>query len=231
MKLNANVLQAAVGCSASVAQAWAEPISLAVDRFGLAASPERLAMFLAQTGHESGSFSALVEDLNYGAEGLAATWRSRYAEKDGAGNYVRAADGKYRPNALALSLARNPEKIANNCYANRMGNGSSSSGDGWAFRGRGLIQLTGKERYVACGRGIGADLVAQPHLLEGPKHAALSAGWYWSQYGLNKPADKGDVGAATKIINGGDTGLADRAKRYDRALKALKNAQMGIIMG
>ena len=160
-----------------------------------------------------------------------ATWRSRYAEKDGAGNYVRGADGKYKPNALALSLARNPEKIANNCYANRMGNGSSGSGDGWGFRGRGLIQLTGREQYVACGRGIGADLVAQPHLLEGPKHAALSAGWYWSQYGLNKPADKGDVGAATKIINGGDTGLADRAKRYDRALKALKNAQMGVIMG
>lgn len=225
MKLNSDILREAVDCSASVAQAWAEPISLAVDRFGLAASLERLAMFLAQIGHESGSFSALVENLNYGAAGLAATWRSRYAEKDAAGNYVRDADGKYKPNALALSLARNPEKIANNCYANRMGNGSVSSGDGWAFRGRGLIQLTGKERYIACGRGIGSDLAAQPHLLEGPKHAALSAGWYWSQYGLNTPADKGDVKAVTKIINGGETGLADRVKRYERALKALKAVQ------
>ncbi|MGH8329358.1 MAG: glycoside hydrolase family 19 protein [Pseudomonas sp.] len=224
MKLNVDILREAVGCSASVAQAWVEPISLAVDRFGLSAGLERLAMFLAQTSHESGGLSVLAENLNYGAEGLAATWKSRYAEKDAAGGYLRGADGKYRPNALALSLARNPEKIANNCYANRMGNGSSSSGDGWAFRGRGLIQLTGREQYVACGRGIGADLVAQPHLLETPKHAALSAGWYWSQYGLNKPADKGDVGAATKIINGGDTGLADRAKRYERALEALKSA-------
>lgn len=224
MKLNADILRAAVGCSASVAQEWAEPISLAVDRFGLAASLERLAMFLAQTGHESDGLTVLVENLNYGAVGLAATWRSRYAEKDTAGGYIKGADGKYKPNALALSLARNPEKIANNCYANRMGNGPSSSGDGWAFRGRGLIQLTGREQYVACGRGIGADLVAQPHLLEGLKHAALSAGWYWSQYGLNKTADKGDVKAATKIINGGDTGLADRVRRYERALEALKSA-------
>lgn len=227
MKLTPELLAAAAGIDREAAQAWLEPINQAADRFALAANPSRLAMFLAQTAHESGGFARLVENLNYSADGLANTWPSRYAEKGADGDYMTVSvSGRLRkkPNAKALALHRKPEDIANASYCGRMGNGPVASGDGWAFRGRGLIQLTGRELYIACGRGIGLDLTFQPHMLERPRWAALSAGWYWSQRGLNAAADAGDVERATKIINGGHIGLADRRARYERALDALTKA-------
>ncbi|MCY1366727.1 hypothetical protein D9M69_536330 [compost metagenome] len=184
-------------------------------------------MFLAQVAHESDGFKAMVENLNYSADGLANTWPSRYAEKGADGQYVKVMVGgrpRNKPNAKAQALHRQPESIANDTYASRMGNGPVASGDGWRFRGRGLIQLTGRDLYTACGRGIGLDLAQQPHLLERPHWAALSAGWYWSQRGLNAPADAGNVLSATKIINGGENGLDDRRARFDRAKKALASA-------
>lgn len=228
MKLTDELLARAAGCSLATAREWVEPVNAAVERFSLGASVNRLAMFLAQVAHESAGFQAMVENLNYSADGLANTWPSRYAEKGADGKYLKVQVGgqpRNKPNAKALALHRKPEAIANDAYASRMGNGPAVSGDGWKFRGRGLIQLTGRDLYVACGRGIGLDLALQPHLLERPQWAALSAGWYWSQRGLNRPADEGDVRACTRIINGGENGLNDRKARFERALKALSAAR------
>nr|MBF3179170.1 glycoside hydrolase family 19 protein [Pseudomonas aeruginosa] len=141
-------------------------------RFGIT-SPVRAAAFLAQAGHESSQLTRLVESLNYSARGLAATWPSRY----------RSADGK--PNALALNLARHPQAIANNTYASRNGNGDEASGDGWRYRGRGLLQITGRSNYRAAAAGLGQPLEAEPELLEQPEWAALSAAWWWATHGLN----------------------------------------------
>ncbi|MTZ15121.1 glycoside hydrolase family 19 protein [Pseudomonas sp. JL972] len=161
-------------------------------------SPVRRAAFLAQVGHESGQLRRLVENLNYSAVGLAATWPARF----------RGADGQ--PNVLARRLARRPEAIANHVYADRLGNGPASSGDGWRYRGRGLIQLTGRDNHRACGSAIGADLLTNPELLEQPEWAALSAAWYWASNGLNELADAGRFEAITRRINGGTHGQPQR---------------------
>ena len=139
-----------------------------------------------------------MENLNYSAGGLAATWPGRF----------RAADGQ--PNGLALLLERRPELIANHVYADRMGNGSVASGDGWRYRGRGLIQLTGRDNYRACGSAIGADLLAAPGLLEQPEWAAMSAAWFWFSNGLNELSDVGRFEEITRRINGGTHGQLQR---------------------
>jgi putative chitinase len=172
----------------------------------------RQAALLAQVGHESGQLRNLVENLNYGAEGLAATWPGRY----------RCADGK--PNAKAVSLARKPEAIANDAYAGR--NGNIHPGDGWRFRGRGLLQVTGRANYAAAGAGLGLPLEAEPQLLEQPEHAAMSAAWWWAKHGLNELADAGRFQDIGSIINTGKTGraphgAAERKALYDLALRVL----------
>jgi putative chitinase len=163
-------------------------------------TPLRLAHFLAQCGHESGGFRATQENLNYSAKGLAGIFR------------------KYFPTeAAAASYARNPQKIANKVYGNRMGNGPESSGDGYKFRGRGYIQLTGKENYTAFGKAIGEDILANPDVVAS-KYALLSAAWFFSKNGLHKMADGGATDAVvtsiTKRVNGGTIGLADRIKHF-----------------
>lgn len=176
-------------------------------------TPQRVAMFLAQLAHESGDFTRVVENLSYGAQGLADNWPGRYAVEPKAKVKV--------PNALATRLSRNPEAIANNCYANRMGNGTEASGDGWRYRGRGLKQLTGAFNYGACGTGIGAPLLKTPELLEQPRYAVLSACWFWREKRLNAFADSHDLAGATQIINGGLTGLPKRVDYWGRARAAL----------
>jgi len=114
-----------------------------------------------------------------------------------------------------LNYARNPEKIGNRVYANRMGNGDEASGDGFRFRGRGLIQITGKDNYTACGKALGKDLIQNPGYLETPDGAAMSAAWFWNSRKLNVPADLGDIVKMTKLINGGTIGLADRQDLYE----------------
>lgn len=177
-------------------------------RFGIT-SPVRAAAFLAQAGHESSQLTRLVESLNYSARGLAATWPSRY----------RSADGK--PNALALNLARHPQAIANNTYASRNGNGDEASGDGWRYRGRGLLQITGRSNYRAAAAGLGQPLEAEPELLEQPEWAALSAAWWWATHGLNELADRGEFAAITRRINGGLIGQAERMALWERAKRVL----------
>ena len=183
---------------------------------------KRIAAFIAQVGHESGHLARLVENLNYSADGLANTWPSRYGEPDGKGEYVKVqVSGKVRnkPNTLALSVDRKPEQIANIAYGNRMGN--TTPGDGWKYRGRGLIQITGKNNYRACGEALGLELIAQPELLEKSQHACMSAAWFWATNGLSTLADAGEFDAITQRINGAQTGAADRQALHARALKVL----------
>lgn len=203
-----DVLSRAIGITIERAAKWAPHITEAMSRYDIH-SPNEQASFLAQVAHESALLSMLVENLNYSADGLARTWPSRFAKPD------------KTPNIKALELARKPEAIANNVYANRMGNGPESSGDGWKYRGRGLIQITGKQNYVDCGRDIGVSFSTNPDLLMVPQYAALSAGWFWKVRGLDRFDDDMDVTAETRIINGGITGLKDRQALFNKAIKVL----------
>jgi putative chitinase len=168
----------------------------------------RLSHFLAQCGHESAGFKAIQENLNYGAKGLLGIFK------------------KYFPTeAKALQYERKPEKIANLVYGSRMGNGDEASGDGYKFRGRGYIQLTGKNNYIAFGKAINEDITANPDLVA-TKYPLLSAAWFWSSNGLNTLADKGaddaSVTAITKRVNGGTIGLPDRIKHFKEYYTLLK---------
>ena len=173
-------------------------------------TPLRLAHFLAQAGHESGGFKAVKENLNYSVEGLTKIFPKYFPTADSAAAY-----------------ARNPEKIANKVYANRMGNGDEASGDGFKFRGRGYIQLTGKLNYSAFDGAVPEDILKDPDLVA-TKYPLLSAGWFWGKNNLNALADKGalpgDVTAITKRVNGGTIGLADRQKHFNEYYNLLKTA-------
>jgi putative chitinase len=171
-------------------------------QFGIT-TPQKQAEFLAQCAHESAGFRVFEENLNYSADGLARTWPKRF----------HAPDGK--PNELALRIARQPQAIANNIYANRMGNGDEASGDGWKFRGRGAIQLTGRENYSLIAKDTGLDCVNNPDLLSTPEGAILSACWYWKKNGIGNSANFTEQ---TKRINGGLNGLADRQARLAGAM-------------
>jgi putative chitinase len=163
-------------------------------------TPLRLAHFLAQCGHESGGFRVVNENLNYSAKGLLGIFK------------------KYFPTAaLAEQYQRKPEKIANRVYGGRMGNGDETSGEGFKFRGRGYIQLTGKQNYTAFAKAIGEDVVANPDLVA-TKYPLASAAWFFHRNGLHKLADGGSTDAVvtqiTKRVNGGTIGLADRIKHF-----------------
>lgn len=196
----------------ALAVQWLPHISQAAHRYQIDTNPRRLAAWLATIAHESARLTALVENLNYSAEGLAATWPSRYADMTG------------EPNATARRIARHPEQIANLSYAGRMGNGSAGSGDGWRYRGRGLIQITGRDNYRASGNALHIDLITYPEQLESPFLAALSAAEWWCRHGCNELADTGDLAAVTRVVNGGLTGLDDRIRLYSAALRYLGSA-------
>ena len=180
---------------------WAPVLEDAAWEWGIR-SGMRLAMWLAQTAHESQSWNRTVENLNYSSEGLMATWPARFK-------------------GVADAYARDPVRIANRAYAGRLGNRDEGSGDGWRYRGRGLIQITGYRNYVECGACLRENLVAAPEKLETPILAARSAGWYWGTNALHRFADAGDFKGLTRAINGGENGLADREAFLSRALKAL----------
>jgi putative chitinase len=163
-------------------------------------TPLRLAHFLAQCGHESGGFRATQENLNYSAKGLMGIFK------------------KYFPTqALAEQYQRNPQKIASKVYGGRMGNGPESTGEGYKFRGRGYIQLTGKENYTAFGKSINEDICSNPDKVAS-SYALLSAAWFFNKNGLHKMADEGAtdlvVTKITKRVNGGTIGLPDRIKHF-----------------
>jgi putative chitinase len=211
MELSAQQIAQALDCPLPRAAAWAQALSQAMQQFDIT-ELRHVAAFLAQVGHESGRLGVLEENLNYSAIGLSKTWPKRYAECDANGKPMPGV-----PNALANRLHRNPEAIANNVYANRMGNGDEASGDGWRYRGKGLIQLTGRENHRICGEELDLPLEEQPELLLQPEYAALSAAWFWATHNLNAMADDDDVTNETKIINGGVNGLEDRIALYGAA--------------
>ena len=164
-------------------------------------TPNRLAAFIAQIGHESGFLRLVEENLNYSADGLLATFPKYFSKDD------------------AAAFERHPEMIANRIYFSRMGN--TEDGDGWKYRGRGLIQITGKYEYNKCGLVIKQDLVNNPDYLLTPEGAARSAAWFWSSNNLNALADIGDILNITKKINGGSIGLSDRIVMYNHCLQVL----------
>lgn len=167
-------------------------------------TPERVAHFMAQTAHESGNYSTLTENLNYRAETM------------------RKVFPKYFPNqALAESCVGHPDKLANKVYGNRMGNGNEASGDGYRFRGRGLIQLTGRDNYTRFAESIEMDVNEVPNYLETFEGAVQGACWYWEANNLNRYADDNDIVTLTKRINGGTIGLDDRKLRHEKAVKIL----------
>ena len=182
---------------------WEAALNTTFDRFDIS-HPLRQAAFMGQAAHESGNFKMLVENLNYRAETLMKVWPKRFPTLE-----------------FAKQYERDPKKIANSVYANRMGNRDEASGDGFRFRGRGLFQTTGHAGYYHAGQALGEDFVMQPDLVATPQYAALTAGFFWSTHKLNQYADSRDYKMMTKKINGGFIGLADREKHINHALAVL----------
>jgi putative chitinase len=177
---------------------WFNELNEMLPVFGIT-SVGRVSAFIAQTAHESGGYRALTENLNYAGDRLASIWPKHFADVD------------------VSEYNRNPEKIANRAYRNRMGNGDEASGDGWKYRGRGLIQLTGKDNYSRFAEYAGITAEQAADYLETPRGAVHSACWFWYANDLNTFADAGDFVGMTKRINGGTIGLDDRIKHYNEA--------------
>jgi putative chitinase len=186
-----------------IGEQWVDALNETFQRFNII-TPLQQASFIGQCGHECGNFKILEENLNYRAETLMKLWKSRFPTIE-----------------IANEYARNPKKIANKVYASRMGNRDESSGDGFRFRGRGCIQLTGHANYFHAGQACGEDFVMNPDLVATPKYAAMTAGWFWDTHKLNKFADIRDFTMMTKKINGGTIGLNDRIKHINHALEVL----------
>ena len=182
---------------------WCDVLNVLMPKYDID-SPQRIAAFIAQCSHESGHFEKLIENLNYGITGLVSTWPKRFTTKEQANKYTRQ-----------------PEMIANYVYANRLGNGDESSGDGWKYRGRGLIQLTGKYNYQKFADAVGMDLEQVTRYLETKQGAAEAACLFWKNNKLNSYADVGDIRGMTKVINGGYIGLPEREENYRKALNIL----------
>ena len=183
------------------AAVWADAAMQILPKYEIN-TPYRIAGFFAQCGHESAGFRVLEENLFYRAETLDTIFP------------------KYFKNAgrVASDYAKQPEKIANVIYANRMGNGDTASGEGYLFRGRGVIQLTGKENYSAFALSIKTTLPDAIQYIQTKRGALESACWFWKTRGLNAACDANDITKMTKLINGGTIGLADRKRHYEQAL-------------
>lgn len=184
-------------------QGWVDSMNNVFPNYELD-SPKRIAAFLAQCGHESGGWTVFEENLNYSAKGLMGIFKKYFPDE-----------------ATATAYQRQPEKIANKVYANRMKNGDEQSGDGFKFRGRGLIQLTGRDNYTKFAEALDMNLEDTIKYLETPNGAVASAGWFWDNNKLNQYCDKDDFITLTKRINGGTIGLADRQHHYHLALEKL----------
>lgn len=203
--MNLSQFQQAAGISAGLSARWFTHIDAAMKEFGITAVND-VAMFIAQVGHESAGFSLLEESFNYSVEGLKKTFGKRLTPYQC--EMLGRVDGK--------QVAHQPQ-IANLVYGDRMGN--NSSGDGWKYRGRGLLQITGRENYTKCGAALKLDLISTPELLTQEKYATRSAAWFFSSSGCLMYS--GDVVRVTQIINGGQNGIKDRREYYSKAKAAL----------
>jgi putative chitinase len=209
MILTVELLSAACGSTPAVSAAALPGLQTACDKYAIN-TPLRAAAFLANVGVESAQLTATVENLNYRADRLLAVFPSHFTQ------------------AEAQQYAGKPEAIANRAYASRMGNGDEASGDGWKYRGRGYIQLTGRFNYSQAAAGLGLDLLNHPELLETPAGAATSAAYFWNKNALNRFADLNQCDRVCKAINLGNAmsknipaGYTTRLARYNAALKVL----------
>jgi len=182
---------------------WVDALNETFQRFNIS-TPRQQAAFIGQCGHECGNFTKLQEGLSYAADRLMKIWPKRFPTME-----------------VAQKYARNEKGLANFVYANRMGNRDEASGDGYRFRGRGCIQLTGSDAYFHAGKALGVDLWADPDLVSQPQYAALTAGWFWSTHNCNNLAEAADWLGLTKKINGGTIGYEDRIKHTNEALAVL----------
>lgn len=205
MKLQQPMLSA-LGIAARECERYGDDLRRELPARGID-SPRRIAHFFAQVAHESSLFTRVVENMNYHAAGL------------------RAVFPRYFSRAEAQACARNPRAIGNRAYANRLGNGDEASGDGFRFRGRGLIQLTGRDNYRAFGEWLGVDVVARPTLVS-DRYAVASAVYFWTTRNLNEVADRDDLNAVTRIVNGGLNGLDDRLRLFEQAQAVLGTSAM-----
>lgn len=195
----------ACGIAPTQARAFAGPLDQALRKFGITTKP-RIAAFIAQAAHESARFTRLEESLYYRTpERIKQMWPRRFSSL-----------------GEAAQFCRNPEALANRVYANRLGNGDESTGDGWKYRGRGLFQITGRTNYHVASDALGANYLHAPTLVAHPADACLTAGWYWASVHGNELADAGLIDELTRKINGpGMVGADDRRSLYDDALQAL----------
>ena len=184
---------------------WVDALNETFQRFEIN-TPRQRAAFIGQCGHECGNFKVLEENLNYRAATLMKLWPKRFPTQE-----------------IANEYERKPQRIANKVYSSRMGNRDEASGDGWRFRGRGCIQLTGSDNYFHAGKALGVDFWANPDLVATPKYAALTAGWFWSTHKCNELAESANWVGLTKKINGGTIGLDDRIKHTNHALEVLSS--------
>jgi len=178
------------------------------ERFGIL-TPVQQASWIGQCGHECGNFKIMEENLNYRAATLLKLFPKTPKRAWG-----------FTPEEAA-AYEKQPKRIANRIYSNRMGNRDEASGDGWRFRGSGFLQLTGHSNFYHAGKALGVDFVMEPELVRAPKFAAQTAGWFWQTHKLNQYADSRDFVTMTKRINGGTIGLDDRIKHINQALAVL----------
>lgn len=199
MQLDSQIVSA--GCGATVLRAaqWVSPLQAACDQYQIN-TPLRLAAFLATCGVESARLTATSENLNYSAAGLLSTF------------------GKYFDPASAAEYANKPPMIANRAYANRNGNGDEASGDGWTFRARAVIGITGRRNYLLCGIGLELDLIGHPELLEQLTNSARAGAWYWNNRYLNGYADVGDFLSVSRAVNLGSASSSATPNSYSERL-------------
>jgi putative chitinase len=188
--------------------ALADPFNETFERFGIV-TPAQQASWIGQCGHECGNFRIMEENLNYRAATLLKLFPKTPKRQWG-----------FTPEEAA-AYEKQPQRIANRIYGNRMGNRDEASGDGFRFRGSGFLQLTGMSNFHHAGQALGVDFIMQPELVRTPKYAAQTAGWFWQTHRLNQYADSGDILTMTKRINGGTIGLEDRKKHITHALHVL----------
>jgi putative chitinase len=188
--------------------ALADPFNETFERFGIN-TPAQQASWIGQCGHECGNFRIMEENLNYRAPTLLKLFPQNPRRVWG-----------FTPESAA-AYEKQPQKIANRIYGNRMGNRDEASGDGFRFRGSGFLQLTGMNNFYHAGQALGVDFIMQPELVRTPMYAAQTAGWFWQTHRLNQYADSGDFVTMTKRINGGTIGLDDRIKHINHALEVL----------
>jgi putative chitinase len=208
--LTASRLAEAMGINIGAAELWVQHVNSALALCGCT-TPEHVAMWIAQVGHESNGLDRMVESLNYSPEGLLATWPSRYGPSL-ARSHGRVGDKPADQKAIAI-----------NVYGTRLGNWPNTE-DGWTFRGRGPIQVTGRANYRECGIEIGSDLERHPELLELRSTGAASTAWYWRKHKLT--GYNADVQSVTRKINGGLNGLADRERRFAKAMSVLTGGEL-----